>query len=189
MKAYKQDETFDNIDYTQNHLPKGEYENCIFTACLFSEADLSEFNFSECRFVGCDLSMANLMKTAFQEVQFENCKLLGLHFEDCNPILLSFSFSDCLLDFSSFCKLNLKNVLFKNCKFREADFTETDLTGALFENCDLDRAIFAYTILEKADFQTAANFSIDPENNRISDAKFSTAGAMRLLGKYNIDIR
>jgi uncharacterized protein YjbI with pentapeptide repeats len=66
------------------------------------------------------------------------------------------------------------------------DFTETDLTESLFENCDLARATFANTMLEKTDFCTAYNYSIDPDLNRIKKAKFSTAGIAGLLDKYDI---
>jgi uncharacterized protein YjbI with pentapeptide repeats len=70
----------------------------------------------------------------------------------------------------------------------EVDFTEADLTAAKFENCDLQRTIFANTILEKSDFRTAFNYSIDPEINRIKKAKFSLPGVLGLLAKYAIEI-
>lgn len=70
----------------------------------------------------------------------------------------------------------------------EADFTEADLSGSLFENCDLARAIFQNTILEKADFRSAYNYSLDPGMNKVKKAKFSTAGLVGLLDKYDIDV-
>jgi hypothetical protein len=42
--------------------------------------------------------------------------------------------------------------------------------------------------LEKADFRTSYNYSINPEVNRIKKAKFSTAGIAGLLCKYDIEI-
>ncbi|MGI8788822.1 MAG: hypothetical protein ACR2HG_13805 [Pyrinomonadaceae bacterium] len=42
--------------------------------------------------------------------------------------------------------------------------------------------------MEKADFQTAYNYSIDPESNRIKKAQFSIPGIARLLDKYEIEI-
>ncbi len=39
------------------------------------------------------------------------------------------------------------------------------------DNCDLNRAVFDNSILEKADFRTSLNYSIDPELNRIKKAK------------------
>jgi hypothetical protein len=42
--------------------------------------------------------------------------------------------------------------------------------------------------LEKADFRTAFNYSINPETNRIKKAKFSKEGLNGLLDKYDIEI-
>jgi len=50
------------------------------------------------------------------------------------------------------------------------------------------RAAFENTILEKADFRTSFNYSIDPEKNRIRKARFSLAGISGLLDKYDIEI-
>ena len=72
---------------------------------------------------------------------------------------------------------------------KEVDFTESDLTEALFDGCDLNGAIFQRTNLEKANLETASNFNIDPENNRIKKAKFSADGLYGLLHKYDIDIK
>jgi len=62
------------------------------------------------------------------------------------------------------------------------------LTNAVFDNCNLSQAIFENTILEKTDFRTSYNYSIDPEINRIKKAMFSIAGLSGLLNKYDIDI-
>ena len=42
--------------------------------------------------------------------------------------------------------------------------------------------------LEKADFRTAAHYSINPENNKIKKAKFAMPWVLGLLDKYNIEI-
>ena len=77
---------------------------------------------------------------------------------------------------------------FKNCLLEEVDFAESDLTNAVFAECDLRGAMFDHSKLEKADFRTAINYSIDPESNRIRKAKFSKEGAIGLLAKYDIII-
>ncbi|MHB1107356.1 MAG: pentapeptide repeat-containing protein [Lutibacter sp.] len=84
--------------------------------------------------------------------------------------------------------MKLKNTKFNKCKLQEVDFSETDLTNASFNNCDLIGSIFNATILEKADFRTSYNYSIDPEINRLKKAKFSLQGVVGLLGKYQIEI-
>ena len=58
----------------------------------------------------------------------------------------------------------------------------------IFENCDLAKATFDNTIIEKADFRTSYNYSIDPEINHIKRAKFSLSGIHGLLDKYGLEI-
>lgn len=71
---------------------------------------------------------------------------------------------------------------------QEVDFTESDLNTAKFDNCNLGLSIFKNTILEKADFRTSYNYSIDPESCKIKGAKFARLGLAGLLDKYNLTI-
>jgi fluoroquinolone resistance protein len=48
--------------------------------------------------------------------------------------------------------------------------------------------VFNRTNLEKCDFRTAFDYSIDPETNRLKNARFSTSGISGLLDKYNLII-
>ncbi len=114
--------------------------------------------------------------------------MLGLQFNDCNPFGFSISISNCNLSHASFLKTKIKNTLFKNTQLHETDFTETDLTGSIFDNCDFSGATFENTNLEKADLRTSANYSIDPEINKIKKAKFALPAVLGLLSKYNIVI-
>jgi uncharacterized protein YjbI with pentapeptide repeats len=134
------------------------------------------------------MSMAKLKNVSFRDVVFKECKLVGLHFHECKKFLFSTSFENCQLHLSSFYQLGLKNTKFKNCNLKEVDFTEADLSGSLFDNCDLGNALFENTLLERADFRTSFNYSINPETNKIRKAKFSMTGVIGLLDKYNIDI-
>ena len=68
------------------------------------------------------------------------------------------------------------------------DFTQADLSNAAFNTCDLIRAKFENTNLEKADFRTSYNYSINPALNRMKKAKFSVAGIYGLLDNYDIVI-
>jgi fluoroquinolone resistance protein len=115
--------------------------------------------------------------------------LLGLDFSECNPFLLQLYFADCQLNLASFYALKLKGTMFKNCTMHEVDFTETELMSAKFMDCDLKRTIFSRTNLEKSDFQTAENYSIDPENNRMKGAIFSLEGVVGLLDKYGVKVK
>jgi uncharacterized protein YjbI with pentapeptide repeats len=82
----------------------------------------------------------------------------------------------------------MKGVIFRSCQLQETDFGACDMSNGVFDNCDLLRAIFDSTILEKADFRTAYNYSINPESNRIKKARFSISGISGLLEKYDIEI-
>ena len=188
MTKFIADETFKGQNYTENRLPKAEYDNCVFEGCDFSNGYVDNQSFTACEFIDCNLSNANIAHTTFNEVVFSHCKMLGLKFEDCNDFLLDFSFDNCRLNLSSFYGLTLKSQNFKNCKLIEVDFTGANLSGTCFENCDLDRAIFSQVNLEKTDFTSALNFSIDPEQNRLKNARFTKEGLAGLLTKYQLKI-
>ena len=187
-KVMVESKVFEKTDFSERSLNKGDYEYCKFLYCNFSGGDLSQLNFSDCEFIDCNLSLANLSKSAFRDTLLKDCKLLGLRFDQCNPFLFSPQFENCQLNLSSFYKLTLKKMIFRNSTLQEVDFTEADLTNAIFDNCDLSRAIFDNTVLEKVDFRKAHNYSIDPETNKIKNAKFSTAGIGGLLHRYHIEI-
>ncbi len=180
QENYFTDKTFNQ----NNPLIKGEYENCSFNSCN----DFSEFKFIDCTFNSCNFSLVKLYQTVFRDVVFKDCKMLGLRFDTCNGFGLSFSFDGCQLNHSSFYKTKIKKTIFKNSHLQESDFSEADLTGAVFDDCNLTQAVFFHTILEKADFRTSYNYSIDPEINRIKKAKFSIWGIPGLLDKYDIEI-
>ncbi len=82
--------------------------------------------------------------------------------------------------------MKIRKTLFKDCSVKEVDFSETDLADSSFINCDLTRSFFQHSILEKADFRSALNYSIDPELNRIKKARFAVSGVAGLLDKYQI---
>ena len=75
-------EHFDKEDFRVRTAARS-YEDCLFTGCLFSSADLRDCEFTDCRFERCDLSMALLKNTSMRTVRFHECKLLGTSFENC----------------------------------------------------------------------------------------------------------
>ncbi len=182
------DQLFEGIQYHETGLHCGEYDHCTFKDCIFSQVDLSYSIFTSCRFENCDLSNAKINGTAFRQVVFKECKMLGLRFDLCNTFLLSFAFDHCLLNFSSFYLLKIKNTQFRSCTLQEVDFSECDLTKSSFAESDLSGAIFDQTNLEQADFATAYHFNIIPENNKILKAKFSKQNIEGLLSHYKIII-
>ena len=181
-----ENKVFEKISFKEHILVKGVYEECTFKNCNFNSVDLSGITFRTCLFNNCDCSLTKLKNTILQDVRFVNSKLLGIQFNECNGFLLRLYFENCMLKLSVFYKLKLKNTVFTNCNLQEADFSEADMAGAAFENCDLLLATFMHTNLEKADFRSASNYSINPELNRIRNARFSIPGVTGLLTTYDI---
>ncbi|MCY1723118.1 pentapeptide repeat-containing protein [Prolixibacteraceae bacterium Z1-6] len=183
---YITDQSFQNIDFSERGNEKTDYENCTFSACIFSNTNLGEFCFEDCEFENCDFSNTKILNTAFKNVQFKACKLIGLQFDECNPFLLELKFNHCILNYSSFYQRKLKATKFNKCTLHEVDFTEADLNKANFTECDFSGAMFGRTNLRQANFKSSYNFSIDPEQNQIAGAKFSLDGLPGLLQKYKI---
>jgi uncharacterized protein YjbI with pentapeptide repeats len=180
------EETYSKIDAKLTPLEKGEYELCVFTACELSSADLSGCAFVDCEFIDCNLSLAKLYGTTFRDVVFRDCKLLGLRFDSCNPIGLSFRFERCQLGHASFHNTIVKKTRYEQCALTDVDFTNATLSDAVFDGCDLRGAAFEGTNLENADFRTAVNVVMDPEKNRLAKARFSIQGLPGLVTKYGV---
>lgn len=180
------DKTFDKINYANKVITGREFEACTFTNCDFSGSNFSGNDFIDCRFENCNLSMMRVEYTGLKNVAFHNCKVMGVDFSACSEFLFSVSFSNCILDFVSFFRRKIRKTTFDGCSIKEANFTQSDLTGSSFSDCDLSQTVFDQTIVEKADFRTAINFSIDPETNKIKKAKFSLTGLPGLLDRYDI---
>lgn len=187
-KAYIEDKVFEHSDFSTDLLPEADFEGCRFLHCNFSGADLSGINFTECEFDNCNLSTAKIIQTTFNDVIFKQSKLLGLHFETASQYLFTVKFEHSTLDLCSFYQCKMKKTVFSHCSLQECDFTETLLTEAVFEGANLRDAKFENTILEKADLRKAVNYTIDPDNNKVKGARFSAAGALALLDKYQLRI-
>jgi len=118
-RPYIEEQKFENTLFSESGLERGDYELCSFTSCDFSEAGLNEFRFIDCVFQGCNLSNADMSKTSFQDCEFKECKMLGLHFEQCNTLGLSFRFDKCLLNHSSFYSMKLPATRFGSCQLQD----------------------------------------------------------------------
>lgn len=187
-QEFYQDQTFTQIDYTQQAFPKGEYDHCTFVNCKFEAVDMAAMTFLECTFDTCDLTNAKIKSTSFNEVDFVNCKLLGVDFSVCNDFMFSVIFDDCNLELASFAGLSIKQTKFSASSLKNVDFTETNLESAVFDDCDLKSATFDHTNLEKADFTSARNYTMNPAENQLKKAKFSREEIHGLLTKHDIII-
>ena len=70
----------------------------------------------------------------------------------------------------------------------EVDLSACDMVGSVLDDCDMAGATFDNTNIEKADLRTAINYTIDPNANRIKNAKFSLPEAVGLLYKFDIEV-
>lgn len=182
------DKTFQKQDYRSNELPKAEYDNCIFINCDFTESYLSYVSFTDCEFKDCNLSGVKIKDTMFKDVTFNHSKILGVHFNECSDFLFSIMANHSTFSFSSFFNKNLNKTVFSSCILEQVDFTDSNLSQTQFIDSDLKHTIFENSNLEKADFRTARNFNINPNKNRIKNAKFTREGALNLLLDYQIII-
>jgi uncharacterized protein YjbI with pentapeptide repeats len=184
-----EEKTFKGIDFTRETFEIAQYELCTFVNCNFHRGSFSEARFEDCVFEACDLSLLSLSGTYLQEVLFKDCKLVGLHFDTCNPFLFKVSFEHCDLQAAVFQGMDLKNTTFLTSDLSEADFTEALLTTSQFSGSNLLNTIFHDCDLCKVDFSTASNLLIDPERNQLEGACFSPSNIEGLLSKYKIRLK
>lgn len=181
------DQELQHIDFTKENL-EASYTACTFTGCRFTGADLSSILFEECTFVECDLSNAKVLDAGFQEVIFERCKVMGVLFETAKAFLFSIEARDTLFNHASFFGVDLQNSSFSKCTFEQADFTNAKCEGVHFKECSLHLARFEYTALQRADFTSARDFSIDPNVNQVKGTRFANDNLSGLLDAHPIEI-
>lgn len=183
-----EDKIFTDVDYAGKQLSNREFIRCEFINCDFSKSDLSDNDFVDCHFKKCNFSLTVVSRAGFRDVIFSGCKILGVDFSKCNKFLFSFSFEYSHIDYSTFYGTKLRKTKFTECNLKETDFEAADLTASVFHNCDLSGSTFSRTILDKTDFSTARNFSIDPSVNTMKQTKFASSNLSGLLYKFNLDI-
>lgn len=163
------------------------FEDCVFERCDFKDLKLTYSKFIDCKFLSCDLSNLNLSNVRMRDCSFDNCKLLGVQWIQMED-LANFSFKNSNLSYANFTGMKLKKEKFLDCLLKDADFADCDLTEAELTGCDLGNARFLNTNLSKADFRRAKNYSIDPLQNKIKGAKFSSDEVYGLLLSLGIVI-
>lgn len=187
---YFEDRTFKKENLDQDLLELTEFLGCTFIECSFTETIFRNCKFEGSRFQNCDLSLVQFPDSIISGNQFQDSKLVGIDWTQANwgatllqePLI----FMRCVLNHSTFISLDLQGVKIQDCIVSNVDFREVDLTQANFQGSDLSESLFSKTNLSKADLSQARNYSINPEDNTLSGAKFSLPEAMSLL--YNLDI-
>lgn len=182
------EEKYEHVKFDVRSLPPAEYEQCSFSRCDLSNANLNRYKFIDCTFEDCNLSMVSLAGTVMNNVQMRGCKLLGIQWSGCDKFMFSMLFKECLLANASFYNFNIKKTIFDQCDLKEVDFSAADMSECALIHCDLHQAIFDQTNLSKADLRTAYNYSIDPNGNRLKGAIFSSDNIQGLLDVFQIKI-
>jgi fluoroquinolone resistance protein len=130
---------------------------------------------------------------ALKKGEYENCTFKKCVLADCDLNTFKFIgciFENCDLSLANINKVVLRDVQFKDCKMVGLKFDTTDSfsISITIDHCILTNSIFSATNLEKADFTTAFNYSIDMDSNKIKKSKHSKGQLGGLLEKYHLTI-
>ncbi|MCU0513781.1 MAG: pentapeptide repeat-containing protein [Anaerolineae bacterium] len=162
------------------------FQECTFSHCNFSEAQFYACRFLKCRFEECNMKLAKVADTTLAGVTFLHCNLMGIHWSEANwdewaTKLSAIVFDHCVLEYSVFLGLELRQLRMTNCNAREINLAETDLTEADLSGTDFAGAIFLKTNITRANFVGARNYTLNVMDNKCKGARFSLPEAMRLL--------
>ncbi len=185
-------QTFDGLNAMATSFSEVVFENCRFQQCNFSDS-----RFYKCKFVDCVFSASNLSNikvdySKFFDIQFKESKLVGIDWTKADWPRFNFtspiSFSECIINDSSFFGLGLNELILEHCKAHDVDFRNGTFTKANFSYTDFTNSLFMKTNLREADFSEAENYDIDIFNNDIKAARFSRHEAVRLLNSLDIEL-
>ena len=168
-------------------LENAEFINCSFHSLDLSEKLLRNSNFIECKFIKCSMNNLNITGASFSDILFTNCKLLGINWSSCSNVR-NLQFIESKLNFSVFQNLNIPNTIFNKCTVSDTDFSRSNLQNSSFSNSNLDKSAFNECDLRKTDFRGATNYWIDPQFNKLKDAKLSMPEAISLIEALGVKV-
>jgi fluoroquinolone resistance protein len=180
------------VVYKNGILRRKEFTSCLFLKCSFSETVFEECHFNACIFRKCDLSLVHFKDCSFSETRFEDSQVIGVDWTETTWASSKFTlakpvdFLSCVLNFSTFMGMNLKQINLIKCIAREVSFEEANLTSANCSYTDFTNSRFLHTNLTGADFTGAKNYTIAAHLNTLKKTRFSLPDAMSLL--YSLDI-
>ena len=182
--------TFKKLTLSHADIRSIEFTECRFIGCEFQEAIFRGCRFVDCEFRTCDLRMLDVTDSSFRDVRFEESQAIAIDWTGAAwgkaGLLNKIGFTRSVLNYSTFVGLSLPELNLIDCLARDVDFSEADISGAKLNKTDLERSRFWNTNLTGADLTGAFNYTIDPTNNTLKQARFSLPEAMSLL--YNLDI-
>ena len=183
---------FKGLGLQNEHLERKIFMSCVFEKCSFRESTFLRCKFQDCKFQHCDLSLIILKECSFKNTLFENSEIVGVNWVNTNLAQMKHVFAKpvdfvrCVLNYSTFMGLNLKNVMMTKCIAKEVSFEDADLSHANCTFTDFTDSRFLHTNLTETDFTDATNYSIAANTNILRKTKFSLPEAMSLL--YSLDI-
>jgi uncharacterized protein YjbI with pentapeptide repeats len=124
-----------------------------------------------------------------QDVVFEESKLIGIDFSRCNTnLFFSIKATKTFLQYCNFSSLNMKHFNFDRSKIIQCRFDETNLSEARFLEVDFAGSTFHNCDLTKANFEKAMNYVLNPCENKIKKAKFSSPECLGLIKALDVEI-
>jgi len=168
-----------------------EAVDCVFNRCRFEQVKWQQCLLRDCVFKNCAFLLSDWFGLSLTNVKFLDCKLMGMTLEESafgkNP-LTKFSFHGCKFGSTTFSQLNFSEFEFSSCRFEDGLFQHCKLHGADFSCAEFIRTPFVCCDLENANFQKTRGLELDPRQNHIFKAQFTTAAAMDLLTPLGIAI-
>lgn len=184
--------TFDSFDAAGGAFTDVIFENCIFQQCNFSATQFYKCKFVDCVFTSSNLSNIKVDYSKFLDTHFKQSKLVGVDWTKADWPRFNFaapiSFSECIINDSSFFGLVLSELELEHSKAHDVDFRHGNFIKAKFSYTDFTNSLFMKTNLREADFSEAENYDIDIFNNEIKAARFSRLEAVRLLNSLEIEL-
>lgn len=179
--------TFRDLFYEDVNCAGKTFKNVTFEHCTFMTCDFEGCSFVECSFINCNLSAVSVKKTRFYQVNFIKSKVIGIDWTDkYNFKITGLHFDHCVVNYSVFNGIILKDFVLTNSIAHEVDFIETDMNNADCKGTDFDRSNFLRTKLKNADFCQAINYHIDPNTNSLKGIKVSMPEALSFLDLLGI---
>ena len=183
---------FNSTDLQDSRVEQSEFEDCEFIGCNFFGTHFVRCKFIDCEFKNSNLSLIKLNKSKFYGTNFRDCKITGVNWTSLDwggyTLTAPIFFESCDVSFSVFDSLKLRELCMHSCKAHELDFSECDLEGSDFFGTDFMNSKFFRTKLDKCNFVDSLNYYIDPLENSIGGARFSSPEVLSLLSPFNIKI-
>lgn len=188
-KEYR-DLVFTDLILDNEDMGRVRFESCAFERCVFDGGQWKLCRFEQCRFQDCRLLNVKLPSSRFHDVRFTRCKLAGINFGQLDTkLIFSAMVEDCKLLSCTFPRMDLSRCRLTGNEWEDCFFDEANLSGLDFSGAVFGGSRFARCNLEGSDFSDAAEFLLDPRENRLRGAKFSVGSALELLGFFGIVLK